>query len=140
MYGVTLPGGEPEGWPVLESQASFETQAMNILGNLFGSLTSGLIRLAVAAGILFLCYLFIVKPVLKTTDEAIKSSGLQDIGKTLDLGEIGKTFNSVNHEVQREIRKAFKTTGGHKRRKRLIRCINRSHGNVRRIERCTRRF
>jgi hypothetical protein len=105
---------------------------MNILGNLFGSLTSGLIRLAVSAGILFLCYLFIVKPVLKTTGDAIKSSGIE---------EIGKTFNSVNHEVQREIRKAFRTTGGHGgNRKRLVRCINRSHGSVKRIERCTRRF
>jgi hypothetical protein len=105
---------------------------MNILGNLFGSLTSGLIRLAVSAGILLLCYLFIVKPVLKTTDEAIKSSGLQ---------EISKTFDSVSHGVQREIRKAFKNTGGHGRRqRRLVRCINRSHGNVKRIERCTRRF
>jgi len=105
---------------------------MNILGNLFGSLTSGLIRLAVSAGILFLCYLFIVKPVLKTTGDAIKSSGIE---------EIGKTFNSVNHEVQREIRKAFRTTGGHgENRKRLVRCINRSHGSVKRIERCTRRF
>lgn len=114
---------------------------MNLLGNLFGSLTSGLIRLAVIAGALFLCYLFIVKPVLKTTDEAIKSSGIQEIGKTLDLQEIGKTFNSVNHQVQREIRQAFRTTGGHKRnRKRLIRCIKHSHGNVKRIERCTRRF
>jgi len=105
---------------------------MNILGNLFGSLTSGLIRLAVSAGILFLCYLFIVKPVLKTTDAAIKSTGVQ---------EIGKTFNSVSHDVQREIRKALRTTGGHRQsRKRLVRCINRSRGNVKRIERCTRRF
>jgi hypothetical protein len=105
---------------------------MNLLGNLFGNLTSGLIRLAVAAGILFLCYLFIVKPVLNTTGDAIKSTGIE---------EIGKTFNSVSRDVQREIRKAFKTTGGQGRnRKRLVRCINRSHGNVRRIERCTRRF
>jgi hypothetical protein len=105
---------------------------MNLLGNLFGSLTSGLIRLAVSAGILFLCYLFIVKPVLKTTDEAIKSSGIQ---------EIGRTFNSVSHDVQREIRKALKATGGHELyRRRLIRCINHSHRNVKQIKRCTRRY
>ena len=60
---------------------------MDILRNLFGNLTSGIIRLAVAAGILFLGYLFIVKPVLNTagdvTDKAFKSSGLDEIGKTL---------------------------------------------------------
>ena len=61
---------------------------MDLLRNLFGNLTSGIIRLAVAAGMLFLCYLFIVKPVLKTTsevtDKAFKSSGLDEIGKTIE--------------------------------------------------------
>jgi maltooligosyltrehalose synthase len=105
---------------------------MNFLGNLFGSLTSGLIRLAVAAGILFLCYLFIIKPVLNTTDKAIKASGIE---------EIGKTFDSVNRRVQREIRQALRTTDERPaNRRRLVRCIKRSRGNVKRIERCARRF
>ena len=37
---------------------------MDILRNLFGSLTSGIIRLAVTVGILAAAYFFIVKPVL----------------------------------------------------------------------------
>src|ERR1044072_204046 len=53
---------------------------MDLLRNLFGSLTSGIIRLAVTAGVLLLCYLFIVKPALDTTNEAIKSSGIDQIG------------------------------------------------------------
>ena len=61
---------------------------MDLLRNLFGNLTSGIIRLAVAAGVLFLRYLFIVKPVLNTTsevtDKAFKSSGLDEISKTID--------------------------------------------------------
>jgi hypothetical protein len=109
---------------------------MDLLRNLFGSLTSGIIRLAVAAGVLFLCYLLIVKPVLHTTsevaDKAFKSSGLDQIGKTID---------SVNHQVQRQIRRSFRATKQHGANpQRLIRCVKRSNGDVHRIERCTRRF
>ncbi|HKB51500.1 MAG TPA: hypothetical protein VKC63_08725 [Solirubrobacterales bacterium] len=105
---------------------------MDILRNLFGNVTSGLIRLAVTGGILFLAYLFIVKPVLDTTNEAFHSSGLDQIGKTL---------NTVNVQVQREIRRSFKVTksqGGNPQR--LIHCVKHAHQNIERIERCTRRF
>ena len=108
---------------------------MDILRNLFGNVTSGIIRLAVTAGILFCAYLFIVKPVLSTTDHAIDSfnaSGLNEIGKTLD---------TVNVHVQREIRRSFKATkrqGGNPQR--LIKCVKRAHQDVAKIERCTRRF
>ncbi len=105
---------------------------MDILRNLFGNVTSGIIRLAVTAGILFCAYLFIVKPVLDTTNEAFHSSGLDQIGKTL---------NTVNVQVQRQIRRSFKVTksqGGNPQR--LIKCIKHAHQDVGKIERCTRRF
>ena len=105
---------------------------MDILRNLFGNVTNGIIRLAVAAGILFCAYLFIVKPVLNTTEDAFHSSGLDQIGKTL---------NTVNVQVQRQIRRSFKVTksqGGNPQR--LIKCIKHADQNVERIERCTRRF
>jgi hypothetical protein len=105
---------------------------MDILRNLFGNVTNGIIRLAVAAGILFCAYLFIVKPVLNTTEEAFRSSGLDQIGKTL---------NTVNVQVQRQIRHSFKLTksqGGNPQR--LIHCIKHAHQDVGKIERCTRRF
>jgi hypothetical protein len=105
---------------------------VDILRNLFGNLTSGVIRLAVAAGILFCAYLFIVKPVLNTTEDAIHSSGLDQIGKTL---------NTVNVQVQQEIRRSFKATkarGGSPQK--LIRCIKHAHQDVNKIERCSRRF
>lgn len=105
---------------------------MDLLRNLFGNLTSGIIRLAATAGVLLLCYLFIVKPVLKTTDEAIKSTGLDQIGKSID---------GFNKGLQKEIRHSFKVT---KQRganpQKLIRCIKRSNGDTQRIQRCTRRF
>jgi len=105
---------------------------MDILRNLFGNVTNGIIRLVVAAGIFFCAYLFIVKPVLSTTEEAFHSSGLDQIGKTLD---------TVNVQVQRQIRHSFKVTrsqGGNPQR--LIHCIKHAHQDVNKIERCTRRF
>jgi hypothetical protein len=105
---------------------------MDLLRNLFGSLTSGIIRLAVTGGILVLCYLFIVKPVLDTTNEAIESSGIDQIGKSL---------SGVGRGIKRQVNHSFKVT---KERgvnpQKLVRCIKSAHGNVKRIERCTRRF
>jgi hypothetical protein len=108
---------------------------MDILRNLFGNVTSGIIRLAVTAGILFCAYLFIVKPVLSTTDHAIDSFNASG------LNEIGKTLKTVNVHVQREIRRSFKATkqqGGNPQR--LIKCVKRARQDVGKIERCTRRF
>ncbi len=47
---------------------------------------------------LLLCYLFIVKPVLKTTTDAIHSTGLDRIGKSLD---------DVSTEIKREVHRSF---------------------------------
>jgi len=105
---------------------------MDILRNLFGNLTSGVIRLAVAAGVLFLCYLFIVKPVLKTTDAAIQSSGLEQIGKSLQ---------NVGPQIEREVKRTFRATkanGGNPQR--LVECVKHANQNIEKIERCTRRF
>jgi hypothetical protein len=105
---------------------------VDLLRNLFGNVTSGIIRLAVTGGILVLCYLFIVKPVLDTTNEAIKSSGIDQIGKSL---------NGVGREIKRQVRHSFQATkrqGGNPQK--LVRCIQRANGDVQRIERCTRRF
>ncbi len=105
---------------------------MFVRRRLFGCLTSGLIRLGVVAGIAFLGYLFILKPILKTTDEAIGTSGVEQIGKL--IGGLGK-------DVQREVRHAFNLTqahGGNTRR--LVRCVRHAHGDATRIRRCTGRF
>lgn len=105
---------------------------MDLLRNLFGNLTSGIIRLAVTAGVLFLCYLFIVKPVLKTTNDAIKSTGFDQIGKSIE---------GVSKEVKRQVHRSFEVTkkrGGNPQK--LVHCVQRAIGDVKRIERCTRRF
>jgi predicted PurR-regulated permease PerM len=116
---------------------------VDLLRNLFGSLTSGIIRLAVTVGILVAVYLLIVKPVLKTTNDAIKTSN-QPIQKSFGAGglnNIGKTIESVNRQVQHQIRQSFDTAkrnGAHPQR--LVHCIQRANGNVHRIQRCTVKF
>ncbi len=104
---------------------------MDLLRNLFGNLTSGIIRLAVTAGVLFLAYLFIVKPVLKTTSDAIHESGFDQIGKSIE---------GVSKEIKREVHRSFEVTGSAARKQKLVHCIQHANGNVQRIERCTRRF
>ena|ERR1700709_1744339 len=117
---------------------------MDILRNLFGSLTSGVIRLLVAVGILAAAYFFIVKPVLKTTDNAINSAN-QSFEKSfgvhgVDITDISGTIDDVNLKVQREIRRSFHTAKKEGNPKRLVRCIKRPHGDVQRIQRCTVKF
>jgi hypothetical protein len=104
---------------------------MDLLRNLFGNVTSGIIRLAVTAGVLFFVYLFLVKPILDTTNEAIKSSGLDQIGKSLD--DVGK-------QIKRQVHRSFEATKPGAKRQRLVNCIQQAEGNVQRIQRCTRRF
>jgi predicted PurR-regulated permease PerM len=117
---------------------------MDILRNLFGSLTSGVIRLLVAVGILAAAYFFIVKPVLKTTDNVIDSAN-KTFEKSFgthgtDLTDISKTIDQVNRKVQIEIRRSFHTAKKEGNPKRLVRCIKHSHGDVQKIQHCTVKF
>jgi type III secretory pathway component EscR len=117
---------------------------MDILRNLFGSLTSGVIRLLVAVGILAAAYFFIVKPVLKTTDNAINSAN-QSFEKSfgvhgVDITDISGTIDDVNRKVEREIRRSFHTAKKEGNPRRLVKCIQRSHGDVQKIQRCTVKF
>jgi hypothetical protein len=104
---------------------------MDLLRNLFGNVTSGIIRLAVTAGVLFLAYLFIVKPVLETTDKAIRESGINQIGKS--LGGVGR-------EIRKQVNHSLKATRGEGDHRKLIACIERANGNVVRLNRCSRRY
>jgi hypothetical protein len=104
---------------------------VDLLRNLFGNLTSGIIRLAVFAGMLLLLYLLIIKPVLKTTTDAIQSTGLDQIGKSME---------GVSTEIKREVHRTFEGASPGGQRKKLVHCVQRANGNAHRIERCTRRF
>lgn len=115
---------------------------MDILRNLFGNLTSGVIRLAVTVGILAAVYLLILKPVLKTADNAIKTtnSTLEQSLKSSGMEDVSKTLEDVNRQVEVQIERSFNTAKKKGSPKKLIRCIERSNGDVQRIQRCTARF
>jgi hypothetical protein len=115
---------------------------MDILRNLFGSLTSGIIRLLVTVGILAAAYFFIVKPVLQTTSEAIKTTNesfTKSFGEN-GLDDLHKTFEDVDKQVERQIRRSFHTAKKDGNPRKLVRCVRRAAGDVHRIQRCTVRF
>jgi predicted PurR-regulated permease PerM len=114
---------------------------MDFLRNLFGNLTSGIIRLLVAVGIIAAVGYFIVRPALDTANNynqtLQRSFGPNGIG---DLKDINKTIDNVNRQVQREIRKSFKAAKTEGNPNRLIKCIQHAHGDVQKIQRCTVKF
>jgi len=116
---------------------------MEILRNLFGNFVGGLISLLVGVGILAAAYFFVVKPVLHTADHAIDSANKtfeKSFGPGTNLNDIGKTIESVDHQVQRQIRRSFHTAKKHGDPQRLVKCIQRAHGDVHRIRRCTVKY
>lgn len=115
---------------------------MDILRNLFGHLSAGIIRLLVTVGILAAVYFFLLRPALDTT-EKISNEFNVNVQKSLgnnDLGDISKTIDHVNRQVQREIKKSFRASKQQGDADKLIRCIQRAHHNVNKIQRCSERF
>ncbi len=117
---------------------------MDFLRNLFGNLTSGIIRLLVTVGIIAAIGYFLVKPALDTTNKAIDSANRsfeKGFGTNgVDITDINGTIEQVNRQVQREIRKSFKVAKKDGNPKRLVKCIQRAKGDVARIQRCTVKF
>jgi Tfp pilus assembly protein PilO len=115
---------------------------MDMLRNLFGNVTAGIIRLLVTVGILAAAYFFIVKPTLETTKEISHevSGNVQRGFQQSDLGDINKTIDDVNRQVQREIKKSLRASKRQGDADKLISCIKRAHQNVNRIQRCSERF
>ena len=124
---------------------------MEFLQNLFGNLSSGVIRLAVTVGILAAVYFFIVKPILHTTENTVESTN-HTIEKSFEQAgvntkgieeNVNKTIEEVNKQVQTQVEHSFhvaKTHGGEARTEKLLHCIQRANNNVHRIERCSRRY
>ncbi len=115
---------------------------MDVLRNLFGNLSAGIIRLLVTVGILAAVYFFIVKPTLETTKDISHEANIsvQKGFESADLGEIDKTIDDVNRQVEVEIKKSFHASKRQGDADKLIRCIQRAHQNVNRIQRCSERF
>jgi F0F1-type ATP synthase membrane subunit b/b' len=124
---------------------------MEFLQNLFGNLSSGVIRLAVAVGIIVAVGIFIVKPVLETTEKTVESTNHQ-IEKSVESAnlsaqeineKVNKTVEEANKQVQEQVESSFHAAnaqGGLKKTEKLLHCIQRAHQNVHRIERCSKKF
>ncbi len=105
---------------------------MALLRTPFGCLTATIVRLALIAAIAVAGYLLVAKPLLDKADNAIKASG---------VGEIGKAIEGLDRQVQRQVRQAL---GASRRsdgqRQGLIRCVGRASGDASRVRLCMRRL
>jgi hypothetical protein len=109
---------------------------MEILRNIIGTLSSGIVRLLVTVGILAAAYLFIVKPVLNSADKAIDSTN-QTIQKSFE----SSGFDDIGKSIKRQINHSYRVTKRHGGNpERLIHCVQNSNGDVNKLQRCTRRF
>jgi hypothetical protein len=124
---------------------------MEFLTNLFGNLTNGLIRLGVTVGILVAVYFFIVKPILHTTEETVNTTNRafehSFDSSTFDTkaieDQVNKAIEDVNKGTQVQVERSFHVTkvdGTPKKQQKLLHCVQRSNGNVHRMERCAKRF
>jgi hypothetical protein len=115
---------------------------MDVLRNLFGNVSAGIIRLLVTVGILAAVYFFIVRPALDTT-EKISHEVNVNVEKGFEqtnLGDINKTIEDVNRKVQREIKKSLRQSRQHGAANKLIDCIQRAHQDVTKIQRCNEKY
>jgi F0F1-type ATP synthase membrane subunit b/b' len=122
---------------------------MDILRNLFGNLSSGIIRLLVTVGILAAAYFFIVKPVLNTTENVSNTvnDSIQSANESFSesLGpnsETQKAIRRANKKAQVQITRAFhqsQTQGGGDPTK-MLRCIQAANGDVNKMQRCAVKF
>ena len=115
---------------------------MDMLRNLFGNVTAGIIRLLVTVGIIAAVSFFLVKPALETTKDISRetNSSIQKGFDQTDMSNINKTIDDVNRQVQREIRKSIRASKQQGNPDKLIRCIQRANNDVNRIQRCSQRF
>jgi hypothetical protein len=115
---------------------------MDVLRNLFGNLSAGIIRLLVTVGILAAVYFFIVRPTLDTTEKIGHevNVNVQKGFERSDLSEISETIDDVNRRVRREIKKSIRSSQQQGDADKLINCIQRAHQNVNKIQRCSDRF
>ena len=115
---------------------------MDVLRNLFGNLSAGIIRLLVTVGILAAVYFFIVKPTLDTTEKVSHEVNV-NVQKGFEQGglsEISETIDDVNRQVQREVKKSIRASKRQGDTDKLIRCIQRANQNVNKIQHCSERF
>lgn len=117
-----------------------------MLASLFGSLTSGIIRLAITAATLLLVYLLILKPILQTTENVSKGfsseNAIQQAIESVNETIVGEGSESIRRQIESQIQKVGSGSGDAqtRRSKRLLRCVQNAAGDVERMQRCANRF
>jgi hypothetical protein len=99
-----------------------------------------LVRIAVLAATLGLVYLFIVRPVLDTTETVSGGIG-SNIQKVFD--DVNAAFDQADGQGagrrQARIKRRISSSSG-RRQQRLITCVQNSGQDVARMQRCVNRF
>jgi hypothetical protein len=115
---------------------------VDVLRNLFGNLSAGIIRLLVTVGILAAVYFFVVRPALDTTEKISHevNVNVQKSLKETNIGDINGTIEDVNRQVQREIKKSLRASKQQGDADKLIRCIQRANHDVAKIQHCSDRY
>jgi hypothetical protein len=91
-----------------------------------GTVINPIVRIIVVVAILGATYLFIVKPILDTTNNA--------------FDQFGSAFDDLPTDIQDQVDNAFDDLNDANARNRLERCIKDAGSNVQRINRCVDRF
>ncbi len=108
--------------------------------NFGGTLLNTVLRLVILFVTLALVYLFIIKPVLSTTEKV--SGGITgNIQSAFD--EVNEAFDEANNpnagKSRVQIKRTITRTNG-KKQKRLLRCVQNANQNINRIQRCANRY
>jgi hypothetical protein len=105
-----------------------------------GTLVSAVVRILVLGATLALVYVFIVKPILNTTENVSNGVGT-NISDVMD--EVSQAFDSSNIQSgqysQVKIKRSITTVSG-KKQQRLLTCVQGSNQDIARIQRCVARF
>ena len=116
---------------------------MEVLRNLFGNLSSGVIRLLVTVGIIAAVYFFIVRPVLDTTENVSKEINTTSHQAIESANRSFERSFGPNSKAQRELQKARRQvhrTAPNSNADKLLACVQAANGDVNRMQRCTVRY
>jgi archaellum component FlaF (FlaF/FlaG flagellin family) len=123
--------------------------------NLGGTLVNTVVRLVILFATLALVYLFIIKPVLHTTEVGINSATnfSNQITQSIDvandasyknamkqMNEALKQANSQSGTTRVVVTQNGKTNVKASDQQRLLRCVQNSNRNVNRLVRCNEKF
>ena len=97
-----------------------------------GTVINPIIKIVTTVAMLGAVYLFIVKPVLDTTNNAFEQFGLD---------EFADSFEGLPSQIQDEVNEALEQTDGSQRLQQCIeRAIDRNRPDQRQMNRCVDRF